>query len=646
MIHKYSGRPLGSFCWPSSGCRPLVPSTARALFMDWTHDNPSPVQKRSVEDMLPSAALVAMAACAVGSNRGYDELVPQHIHVVTEHRPYAGWSTVHSLSSGMVGARQQLSALHCRLAREDYSELFVDQVSSEVVAVTRACPSSRRSVVLVAHTAFHKDHRPSTGLSLEVEGELEEVLIQASMEEVGGAKVVLEKEEIQGLPGWRAVLGQKLVEMKEEDGKVKLDLSFLPPGGVVALAFRPQPLQETALASLQALDCAGLEEASHSLSLLALQYTLFQCSEEGREAGAGAYSVPGWGDLHYCGLAGTVPLLEKMRPGNDLGHPLAANLREGDWLLDYTLARLEARQDTQHLALWLRAAFLSLRALPRYLVPRYFDSIVMEVWRVLRARVFSLLSPFVRQGSDLVQRLALGGVIHTAVVASAPLPPLAGDTLQPAPTLAAGLPHFSTGYMRSWGRDTFISLRGALLLPGRSQEARALLLAYGGTLRHGLVPNLLDGGRKARYNCRDAVWWWLRAVLDYVELVEDGAGILGATVLRLWPSDDAEEGCPPVPQPLHETIHEALTVHLRGLSFRERNAGRAIDEHMKEEGFNNTIGVDPRTGFVFGGHPLNCGTWMDKMGSSAEAGNKGVPSTPRFATAPLSYSSYPGTARQ
>ena len=83
---------------------------------------------------------------------------------------------------------------------------------------------------------------------------------------------------------------------------------------------------------------------------------------------------------------------------------------------------------------------------------------------------------FVRNGSSIVHSLALGHVQLFSRCDDAPLPQH-GDTVasggdSPAPSLAAGLPHFSTGKMRCWGRDTFIALRGLMLVTGQHKHAR------------------------------------------------------------------------------------------------------------------------------------------------------------------------------
>lgn len=88
-------------------------------------------------------------------------------------------------------------------------------------------------------------------------------------------------------------------------------------------------------------------------------------------------------------------------------------------------------------------------------------------------------------------------------------------------SMGAGLPHFSTGWSRAWGRDTFIAFRGLLLITGLYNEAKGLLCNFAASLRHGLIPNLLDGGNKPRYNNRDSCWWFIKAVKDYIEFTKD-----------------------------------------------------------------------------------------------------------------------------
>jgi len=88
-------------------------------------------------------------------------------------------------------------------------------------------------------------------------------------------------------------------------------------------------------------------------------------------------------------------------------------------------------------------------------------------------------------------------------------------------SIAAGLPAFCSGWSRCWGRDTFIAFKGALLIPGLIKEAEEQILQYAQMLRHGILPNLLNKGENPRYNCRDACWWFIKAVKDYIEFTLD-----------------------------------------------------------------------------------------------------------------------------
>ena len=79
-------------------------------------------------------------------------------------------------------------------------------------------------------------------------------------------------------------------------------------------------------------------------------------------------------------------------------------------------------------------------------------------------------------------------------------------------TVIAGYPWFT-----DWGRDTFISLPGLCLVPGRLADARKIILAFAAHVDGGMIPNRFpDYGEPPQYNTVDATLWYIHAIDRYL----------------------------------------------------------------------------------------------------------------------------------
>ncbi|CAB3411249.1 unnamed protein product [Caenorhabditis bovis] len=647
LVYRYGGDCVGALLQKNVRLAPC--SIAHGLFLDQSHDNPSPIKARSALDLLPTAAMLTMASCSIGSTRGYDELLRDHVHVVDEKRPYASWSNPKHVCplKGIIRGRKVLNDLHAYMAEHGYNQVFVDQMDADIVGITRHNPISHETIVVVSHTAFSKHYVPRKyGLKhIPIGGILERALFEMKVIETSPEWEPENKECLVGLSNYLLGLNEE-VDIEEASmfrlhggPEGYIELTDFPSGAVVGFKIRPSDSAAEAFKVIQNLVSdsspisTDIDSALNRITLQNFNHLLFSCeSEEWATINQGGYEVPNFGKFVYCGLQGLIPVLDEIRHNNDLGHPLCQNLRDGTWLCDYIVGRLRQFRGLDEIANIFDDVLKPLGNVPYYLRPCYFEAIISYLYRKSRAALLKKLSSDVVNSSSLYRWLSVSTVSFVGCVPGAVLAPLPSslplEDEKPS-SLSAGLPHFSVGIWRNWGRDTFIALPGCLLLTGRYQDAKNIILSFGGSMRHGLIPNLLAEGIGARYNCRDAVWFWLHSIVKYVELAPNGEQILRENVLRIYPNDDTIYGEDQVEQPLIETIYEALNRHFDGISYRERNAGHSIDEQMRYEGFDVNVGVDRDTGFIYGGNQWNCGTWMDKMGSSEKAGNKGEPATPR-----------------
>ncbi|KAL5531515.1 hypothetical protein ACEPAG_4392 [Sanghuangporus baumii] len=649
LLYRYGvGKPIGSMdaaCLtskdelppptgkgPSRPCiiTPIQGSLPHALMFDLTHDNESPLFKRSAEDALSTGALVTFMCSAIGSVKGFDDLYPKHLNIVSENRKY-----VVGTESGIGSIKRMLNHLHAEMMIQGFIEGHVHQ-ENDYIILHRVQPTTQKGYLLVAHTAFSKGSKDRGWIEPIKLRRTHAKFILGSAIDISSYEEVADKEFFRGLPS----------SLKEIDPVHPNDSSdnegsyteivvpeYFPPGSIMLFETQLQGID----ADLDVLCASGADEAFADLDFVDLNVILHRAEGEELDATDGAiasYHVPGMGKLTYCGLEGWMHPLRHIMKYNDLGHPLCGNLRDGTWALDYVQGRLARQVEVlprlEKPAVWFKERFDKIKTgLPPFLRPKYFAIVISTAYKTARRIAMEQCSEFVATGHDLTQDLALCSIQMYGLVKSASL-----DPAKPVPCLAAGLPHFASGWARTWGRDVFISLRGLFLTTGNFDGAKKHILAFASTLKHGLIPNLLDSVRSPRYNSRDSPWWMLQNIQDYVEFAPDGLSLLSEPVKRRFPKDDTfvpwdDPKAYAYSSTIAEIIQEILQRHADGIHFREYNAGPNLDMQMRDEGFNIDVSVDWSTGFVHGGNRYNCGTWMDKMGESEKAGTKGIPGTPR-----------------
>ena len=671
IVHRNAGVPIGSFeldyvsrsavlrkqtmtdgingnheVGRQENLRRIRRSPVHALFMDCTHDNEVPAQKRDARDTLPNAALVAMCASAVGSVMGYDEIYPRLIELVHEKRLYSSPSssnqtiTAGAGEGGIAGVKKILNQIHTLMGKNFYDETYIHH-DREYITIHRVHPKSRRGYFLIAHTAypgcgtdnggFPPVDLPGTRASLIGAYALE---VDTSWETV--KRVIDDKTTLKGLPSHTRNISSIGIENRKESTIISIPADF-PPGSI-ALFETWVPAAEYS-EGLDNFITSNAQEAMQTVNLLQLNLVLYRCDPEERDMSDnqdGTYSIPGFGPLVYAGLQGWWSVLKDVIHNNDLGHSLCQHLREGTWAMDYCVKRLDRASRIQKyeelakISAWLQKRFDAIRKLPSFLYPRYFALIIRTAYSAAYSRGLELMGDNVQRGRPFLKRLAMVSAQVTGYMNSASLVPE-----RCVASLAAGLPHFSSSWARCWGRDIFISLRGLYLGTGRFDDAREHILAFASVLKHGMIPNLLGDGKTPRYNSRDSVWFFLQNIQDYTKLAPKGMNLLQERVNRrflpyddTWfPWDDARAYS--TESTIADVVQESMQRHASGMSFIEANAGPQLDSQMKPEGFQIDLYVDWKTGILFGGNQFNCGTWMDKMGESEKAGSKGIPGTPR-----------------
>src|SRR3569833_2514487 len=332
LVHRHGGRPIGSFevdeisrsdvvksptkeqeggdDWAEErsreSIRRIMPSPIEALFMDCTHDNEVPAQKRDARDTLPNAALVSMCSSATGSVMGYDEIYPRLVDLVNETRLYASESSNRSVKigsgrNGIGGIKKLLNQIHELMGKDGYDETHIHH-EDQYITVHRVHPESRKGYFLIAHTAypgygngngaFNPVHLTGTRAR-----HLGCWMLEVDASDEKTKEVMADPKLLKGLPSRVVDLPGIRMDHHGQDTVITVREKF-PPGSI-ALFETWIPAAEHS-SGLDTFVTSGAKAACSELDLTDLNYKHYRCEAEERDSSGGqggVYDIPGHGKL-------------------------------------------------------------------------------------------------------------------------------------------------------------------------------------------------------------------------------------------------------------------------------------------------------------------------------------------------------------
>lgn len=166
--------------------------------------------------------------------------------MVSEKRPYASWCRPDqvSRSQGIIEGRNLLNKLHTWLAEHGYSQVFVDQMNSDIVGITRHNPRTHETVVVVSHTSFSKNYIDWPGglKHIPIGGVLENVIFEMKLKKVQEEWGTEDPDVLIGLKNYEMEIRENVnldngTMFKVHDGYI--ELTNFPTGSVVGFKIRP-----------------------------------------------------------------------------------------------------------------------------------------------------------------------------------------------------------------------------------------------------------------------------------------------------------------------------------------------------------------------------------------------------------------------